>query len=118
MLSPVDRKTPTERTRPLKSGNEIVAKIRGLYSKPQRSDLWKSNDERPAYCVGGALCIFRGIRASFPSIQVFASELCRANPNLTDSRVAEDFAEDIIDANDLGNFEGAWRLLAEALEAS
>jgi hypothetical protein len=85
-----------------------------------------SMDDRKAgvpgcYCVGGAFLAIvhessnRGIPdIAFPEPEPIGDALRRVNPSLSGGR-ADRFAWDIIHTNDARDFDGAWRILDEAL---
>ena len=66
------------------------------------------------YCIGGAFCQWRGVLSRFPNASDLARQLAAANLTLSWD-LAYAYAEDITDANDVGQFENAWALLTEAL---
>ena len=97
-----------------------VQAVRARYPAPRSARsaaLWIAM--RPAagddlYCVGGAFCQWRGVLSRFPETHDLARQLADTNPALSWA-MAGFWAEDILDANDRGDFAGAWDLLAEAL---
>lgn len=76
------------------------------------------------YCVAGAVAAYYNLqdevssfisdRELFPDKQEAISILKQINPKLQFD-LASDYAQDIIDYNDFGNFETAWNLVHEAL---
>lgn len=68
------------------------------------------------YCVGGALCLSQGKETMrFPVTEELEAALLDANPGLRSYPGLWRHARKIIRANDKGDFEAAWSLLAEAL---
>ncbi len=72
------------------------------------------NNSKEDYCVGGAFCLFRGSRDTFPGPIELAEELMSYNSNL-DIDQALAYGNLITGYNDKGNFDRAWELLGEAL---
>lgn len=70
-----------------------------------------------SYCVGGALCLYLGVFTRWPDTWLLAETLIKANAELNDKR-ALSFANDIIQLNDSGDFDHAWKRLEEALTFS
>jgi hypothetical protein len=73
------------------------------------------------YCVGGALCLAHGFltdsagnRMHFPEETELAAVFERLNPAL-DGISAYHFAQQLIIANDTGDFERAWDIAETAL---
>ena len=90
-----------------------VTAIRAKYPNPVTASPGRDSDV-DAYCVGGAFCRFTGCVLAFPLPYHLAFELER-HARVDLSR-AEQYAGDIIRANDDGDFERAWMLLDEVLQ--
>lgn len=99
--------------------NISVTKIREAYPRPVKAD-----DGPDGYCVGGAFCKYLEFvnpdipcygHTNFPWKNVLADYLLEANPKLENYNAAR-HASDIVEFNDDGNFELAWKRLDEALK--
>lgn len=79
-----------------------INEIRAKYPNPEVSKMHGGQ-----YCVLGAACMYKGIAhiTTFPTALQSSAWL----------RIPIDAANEIIDANDSGDFDKAWRLLDEAL---
>jgi hypothetical protein len=66
-------------------------------------------------CVGGAFVCYVNGDIPFPTIDELSDQLLANNPNLKWEE-AMGFADEIITANDDGDFDGAWNLLDAALK--
>lgn len=88
--------------------------------KPVTMQAIRERFPRPGgrYCVGGALLLYAGEcepnLACFPSTQDLAAVLRDANPKLTGSW-SNGYAVAIIEENDHGHYDEAWRILDNAL---
>ncbi len=97
-----------------------VSEIRARYPDPKTAIYHGSFPLSPltritGYCVGGALCLYRGhTTEQFPSKLTLSRILREANPDLTIDE-SKRMAHFIVCANDLGLFDRAWEGLEEAL---
>jgi hypothetical protein len=92
-----------------------ITPIRLKYPHPVNASVPRVTDPQPAYCVGGALCLYFGhSREPFPQMCELASHLLKINPNLTVRR-AENCALHIIASNDDSRFQRAWVFAQAAL---
>ena len=89
-----------------------VHAVQAKYPAPIRAS--EALDAEETYCVGGAFCQWRGVLSRFPDAPDLARQLAAANLTLSWD-LAYAYAEDITNANDVGQFEKAWALLTEAL---
>lgn len=69
------------------------------------------------YCIGGAVCQFVGMPYTFPQRAILAVALQRLNPHLK-AEIAYPYAVAIINLNDEYEFEEAWAVVNEALNAA
>ena len=99
-----------------------VGEIQAKFPEPSRGDEF---DKDGAYCVGGAFLAYFGIQPTEAGIKGGIRQWMPDAEELSDFFVqilgmdeeeAYEAAEDIIEANDSGNFEGAWRDLEEVLK--
>jgi len=89
-----------------------IAALRRQYPSPSISH---PSQRAGYYCVGGSLCLALNARASpFPSDLELTRALRIVNPTLP-KVMARRLAEAIIDQNDGGDFEAAYRALRRAL---
>lgn len=98
---------------------DYIDTIRDLYPNPVAMD--RTTDPDQCYCVGGAICLYTNTTSESGDVPTFPNEetLARALQSINDTlraRRAKDYAEDIINANDNGNFEDAWNIAREATE--
>lgn len=100
-----------------------MTSLRRKYPHPVRAKHSKNSD----YCVAGALCREIGINMNgFPSQLRLCHAILIANPRigdwytLTEKQRVEiyNLAGDVIGANDKGNFNLSWKLLAKLLQRS
>ena len=95
-----------------------IAAIRAAYPEPRQAWHDPSPGHTGDYCVGGAFCLSSGIWSAgktFPSPSDLAQTFELMIPTLS-AEQAFDYAKEIIDANDEGQFEEAWEILGEMLE--
>jgi hypothetical protein len=123
------------------AGGPTAAAVRAAYPNPMSSEVVPDDPDDPlalgCYCVGGALLMSLGKSCTsltrFPSPRLLEEALERLNPSLCQDvlcdrftalaalppdwtvRLSHGFAVAIIDANDRGDFEAAWRALDQAL---
>ena len=90
---------------------EFVAELKLKYPSPR-----SASSRLGGYCVGGALCLFRG-HADFPFPQKWkvARVLAEMTGRREDDLQIEKAAGQILDANDKENFVVAWIVLEDAL---
>jgi hypothetical protein len=86
-----------------------VSEIRARYPRPVTT-----RNSVDSYCVGGAFCLSVGYRARFPRKEFLTMILPEANPHLSGLQALR-FARLIVQANDAGDFEAAWKHLNAAL---
>jgi hypothetical protein len=98
---------------------QIIDDIRAQYPSPSALDIRR--DQPGGYCVGDAIiayvAAYRGEKIAmqgFPEKHDIADALMSMNSALPRPQAME-FAEDIIDANDAGEFEAAWGHAAQAV---
>jgi hypothetical protein len=107
-----------------------IAQIRQQYPTPMREVDRQGKAPEQCYCVGGAIVqAFRNLVPlsyvddwQFPGESALAEALIDINHELDADEVVDfhesqgmDFASGIIDYNEHGEFEDAWRLAEEAL---
>jgi len=96
--------------------------VRSLMSRFPNPVRARHGTKRNRYCVGGALLIALeeredSRRLSFPSYSELGMEFQKVNPGLSPVR-AHSLADELVDANDRGQFNEAWGILAEVLGES
>jgi hypothetical protein len=107
--------------------------VRQRYPNPVRVQDREVAESPQCYCVGGAVCLsaldegLLGMIAPdiddphFPDVEDLAMVFLAFNPALatedleTEIAEADVYAEAVTEANDAGDFDGAWALVAEAL---
>jgi len=90
-----------------------AARIRAQFSNPV--SLAECPDHDEGYCVGGALLKYIDESSqNFPVGDELAATFLQLNPRVT-PKDALICAEDIISANDVGDFSLAWNLLDDVL---
>jgi|SRR5579859_1019349 len=95
-----------------------VEEIRAKYPNPMRAGRATYSVAQEKYCVGGALgrCLFEeGKCLPFPGYVELACYLRTANPML-EANLSWQAAMGIIAANDDGDFESAWSIMAQAIK--
>ena len=99
------------------STNISIATIRAQYPTPETANPYGPNRDGD-YCVGGALALaFYGLEPDtprFPEEDAIAEVLQALNPAIADT-LALEYADALVDANDAGDFEEAWRVAGKAL---
>jgi hypothetical protein len=94
--------------------------IRKQYPNPSQANTPRITDAKPAYCIGGAICMFYnllehyGWDGRFPDKLMLRDILRKANP-LLNERTAHNHAVMIIAWNDEGLFQEGWREAGIAL---
>ena len=100
------------------SANITLATIRAQYPTPSKQNRYGTHIDGE-YCVGGALALaFYGHTPDiprFPEEEAIAEMLQVLNPALSDS-LALEYADSLVDRNDVGDFEEAWQIAGEALD--
>ena len=99
-------------------GRISVTKLKKKYRHPVRAIQSRGFD----YCVGGALCHEVGMDHDFPNEQQLKDAILKANPDiswyeLSDTQIDEIYykVKGITAANDVGDFDLAWKLLGDLL---
>lgn len=96
--------------------------IRSQFPSPVSGRNPANTDNPACYCVGGSLIMYKRRMVPynswesmrFPSGAAITMVLREYQPFLMPGRLAE-YAAEIIQANDDGNFDTAWRVLERAL---
>lgn len=82
-------------------------KIRKLYPNPKRASLVGHGD----YCVGGACVLYTNGTNSIPLPETINQALIKLNPKVTSGY----YGREIMENNDMENFNEAWDLVRKAL---